>query len=418
MIRRIWLIALMALAALPLAPDSAEAVTTPCDSRPDTPVPEAAVISDNGSTRFLADVDGDGFRDVVTGYRLGDDPGLAEYWLHVELASGWGTQIRIDTIPEFSNAPTAGPVRVVSISSRRLIVTAAQLTAIGREFVMFALENCALSPVLLAGGGYPEIFDGFGIMHREWFSCEEATVTMIEVHKDLDENGEPIEGIWAGGEGRFFVLGPAGFDEPVPIDLGLPRTHEDVLAAYPECSSYGGTFVDDDANLFEQAIEWLVYEGITTGCNPPVGDRYCPDGLVTRGQMAAFLVRALGYADDGGGDLFLDDDGHVFEGAIDRLGAAGVTRGCNPPANDRFCPNRHVTRAEMAAFLARALGYTDPGAGDWFVDDDGSIYEDAIDRLRFAEVTLGCNPPVNDRYCPSDDVTRGQMAAFLRRALE
>jgi hypothetical protein len=72
----------------------------------------------------------------------------------------------------------------------------------------------------------------------------------------------------------------------------------------------------------------------------------------------------------------------------------------------------------MAAFLTRALGYTDPGAGDWFVDDDGTIYEDAIDRLRFAEVTLGCNPPTNDRYCPSEDVTRGQMAAFLRRALE
>ena len=134
--------------------------------------------------------------------------------------------------------------------------------------------------------------------------------------------------------------------------------------------------------------------------------------------MAAFLVRALGYTDDGGGDLFIDDDGHVFEGAIDRLGTAGVTRGCNPPANDKFCPDRLVTRAEMAAFLVRAFGYTDPGAGDWFVDDDGVIYEDAIDRLRFAEVTLGCNPPSNDRYCPSDKVTRGQMAAFLRRAMD
>jgi hypothetical protein len=304
------------------------------------------------------------------------------------------------------------------MSGRLLIVTMARFTLIGGQHAMFALDDCVLSPVLLAGGGYPLIYDGFGIMHREWFSCEEARVMMIEVHKDLDENGEPIEGIWAGGEARFFVLGPAGFDEPVPIDLGLPRTHEDVLAAYPECSSYGGTFVDDDADLFEQAIEWLVYEGITTGCNPPVSDRYCPDGLVTRGQMAAFLVRALGYTDDGGGDLFVDDDGHVFEGAIDRLGAAGVTRGCNPPANDRFCPGRQVTRAEMAAFLTRALGYDNPGAGDWFVDDDGTIYEEAIDRLRFAEVTLGCNPPVNNRYCPTEDVTRGQMAAFLRRALE
>jgi hypothetical protein len=72
--------------------------------------------------------------------------------------------------------------------------------------------------------------------------------------------------------------------------------------------------------------------------------------------MAAFLVRALDYADDGGGDLFIDDDTSIFEGDIDRLGTAGVTKGCNPPSNDRYCPDSDVTRAQMAAFLHRALG--------------------------------------------------------------
>jgi hypothetical protein len=67
-------------------------------------------------------------------------------------------------------------------------------------------------------------------------------------------------------------------------------------------------------------------------------------------------VRALGFSDEGGGDLFVDDDESVFELAIDRLGTAGVTVGCNPPDNDRFCPNDRVTRGQMAAFLARALG--------------------------------------------------------------
>ena len=51
-----------------------------------------------------------------------------------------------------------------------------------------------------------------------------------------------------------------------------------------------------------------------------------------------------------------DDDGSVFEADIDRLGTAGVTRGCNPPVNDMFCPNQNVTREQMAAFLHRALG--------------------------------------------------------------
>jgi hypothetical protein len=133
--------------------------------------------------------------------------------------------------------------------------------------------------------------------------------------------------------------------------------------------------------------------------------------------MAAFLVRALGYTDNGGGDLFVDDDGHTFENDIDKLGTAGVTKGCNPPDNDRFCPDDRVTRGAMAAFLVRALGYTDNGGGNLFIDDDGSTFENDIDRLATAGVTKGCNPPVNDKFCPNDFVTRGQMAAFLHRAL-
>jgi hypothetical protein len=48
---------------------------------------------------------------------------------------------------------------------------------------------------------------------------------------------------------------------------------------------------------------------------------------VTRGQMAAFLVRAMGYTDDGGGDLFIGDDGSSFESDIDRMATAAVTKG-------------------------------------------------------------------------------------------
>jgi hypothetical protein len=175
-------------------------------------------------------------------------------------------------------------------------------------------------------------------------------------------------------------------------------------------------FVDDDGHIFENAIEWLAAKGITQGCNPPSNDRFCPNDRITRGQMAAFLVRAFNYTDNGGGNLFVDDNGHIFENAIDKLATAGVTVGCNPPMNNRFCPNDFVTRGQMAAFLGRAFNYTDNGRGDWFIDDNGSVFENAIDRLRTAGVTQGCNPPANDRYCPNDFVTRGQMAAFLKRA--
>ncbi len=178
----------------------------------------------------------------------------------------------------------------------------------------------------------------------------------------------------------------------------------------------GGTFTDDNGSQHEGNIEAIAAAGITKGCNPPANDRYCPDDPVTRGQMAAFLVRARGYTETGDTD-FVDDGGSVFEADISKLAAAGVTKGCNPPANDRYCPSHFVTRGQMAAFLVRAFGYTDTGDVD-FVDDDISIFETDINKLAAAGVTAGCNPPANDRYCPDEPVTRSQMASFLARALD
>ncbi len=180
----------------------------------------------------------------------------------------------------------------------------------------------------------------------------------------------------------------------------------------------GGSFSDDDGNVHEPSIEAIAAEGITRGCNPPVNDFYCPSSPVTRGQMAAFLVRALDLTEDGGGNTFIDDDGSTFEDDIAKLAAAGITRGCNPPENTMYCPEESVTRGQMAAFLVRAMGYTNTGVGDLFVDDDGSTFETDIDRLGTAGVTKGCNPPENTMYCPSDPVRRDQMASFLARALE
>jgi hypothetical protein len=54
-------------------------------------------------------------------------------------------------------------------------------------------------------------------------------------------------------------------------------------------------------------------------------------------------------------------------------------------------------------------------AGGAFTDDDTSIFEADIEWLADAGVTAGCNPPDNDYFCPGDAVTRGQMAAFMRR---
>jgi hypothetical protein len=116
------------------------------------------------------------------------------------------------------------------------------------------------------------------------------------------------------------------------------------------------SFTDIGGSVFQAEIVWLAEEGITRGCNPPDNTLFCPTDEVTRGQMAAFLHRALGdVLTPGQATDFTDDNTSVFETDIEWLAATGVTRGCNPPANDRFCPNDPVTREQMAAFLFRAL---------------------------------------------------------------
>jgi spore germination protein YaaH len=165
-------------------------------------------------------------------------------------------------------------------------------------------------------------------------------------------------------------------------------------------------FSDIDDSPFWQEIVWLHESGITDGCG---SGRFCPTATVRRGEMASFLVRALGLG-PAAKDHFTDDETSIHEDAINRLATAGITFGCAP---SRFCPSGTVRRDEMASFLARALGLPEETT-DHFTDDEGNQHESNINRLADAGVASGCTPT---RYCPSGVVSREQMAAFLQRAL-
>jgi hypothetical protein len=165
--------------------------------------------------------------------------------------------------------------------------------------------------------------------------------------------------------------------------------------------------VDARFSTFNAAIQWVYAEGITAGCTI---ERYCPSDNVTRAQMAIFLDRALDLPSTTT-DYFTDDNGKTGEASINRLKAAGITGGCTPTT---FCPTANVTRGQMAAFLARAFALP-PTTTDYFTDDETSSFEVSINRVAAAGITGGCG---GTNYCPLDHVTRGQMAAFLQRALD
>src|SRR5665811_1034367 len=116
--------------------------------------------------------------------------------------------------------------------------------------------------------------------------------------------------------------------------------------------SPGGTFIDDDATVYEPSIEALVAAGITDGCS---ADRYCYPDPVTRGQMAAFLAESLDGLEPTQQDFFPDDDESPHEANINLVTANDIVEGF---ADGTFGPRTQIIRGEMAIMLVRALGLT------------------------------------------------------------
>ena len=207
---------------------------------------------------------------------------------------------------------------------------------------------------------------------------------------------------------RFSFVAPAGgtYTLSVTVDDTARRTHTGSVTLT--------VFGDIAGHQFTDEIVWLAEEGITLGC---AAHSYCPSSPVTRAQMASFLARALDLETPRQRAGFDDVDPSSAHAAnIEALFAAQITTGCarDPLA---YCPDRPVTRAQMASFLARALELEVPPQSAGFDDvDPSSAHAANIEALFAAQITTGCaRDPL--AYCPNRPVTRAQIAAFLHRAL-
>ena len=153
-------------------------------------------------------------------------------------------------------------------------------------------------------------------------------------------------------------------------------------------------------------IEDIAKRKITNGCG---GYLYCPTETVTRAQMASFIYRAFDVP-DASGHRFRDLDGKAHQDAIAAISQAGIAQGCS---RNRFCPDRPVSRGEMAAFLQRALDL--PLRPSPFRDTRHSVHDGAIGAVADAGIAQGVG---GDRFKPADRVHRAGMALFLSRALD
>jgi hypothetical protein len=162
-----------------------------------------------------------------------------------------------------------------------------------------------------------------------------------------------------GGVDRFRILGiepSAGLDpqNPTAFITGL---------TFVGSGEFTGTMtpiLDFSLTPYDVSSDYWAYNyiiaiynaGITVGCSQnPL--KYCPEDSVTRGQMAAFIIRALyGESFSYTPTPYFSDvpSNHNFFKYVQRLRDDGIT-----VVSSTYGVNDIVTRAQMAAFLARAF---------------------------------------------------------------
>lgn len=171
------------------------------------------------------------------------------------------------------------------------------------------------------------------------------------------------------------------------------------------------------SNPFYDFVNMLRLWSITSGCT---ATNYCPGDNVTRGQMAVFVVRAItGDNFTFPTAPFFNDvpATHPFFKYIQKMRELNITTGCS--ANS-YCPDGNVSRGEMAVFLVR--GKVRALQGDNFPFPATVAFADVpanhpffafVQKLKELGVTSGCSPTT---FCPDGPVTREQMAAFISRS--
>jgi hypothetical protein len=138
-----------------------------------------------------------------------------------------------------------------------------------------------------------------------------------------------------------------------------------------------------------------------------------PTGTATLGNSLASVT----LYDDDPATPFPDAASSGFLSYVNAIYGAGITTGCG---GGSYCPGQAVTRAQMAAFLIRALE-SDPVAGYCgstppFSDVPlGNSFCGHIKRMKELAITTGCGA---GNYCPNATMPREQMAAFIVRAVE
>lgn len=165
-----------------------------------------------------------------------------------------------------------------------------------------------------------------------------------------------------------------------------------------------------ESHQFYDEITYLMDRGVIEGY--PDGT-VRPDQEVTRAEAAVMVGRLQDFDGTKRATQFSDvPAGYYASGYIAEAAEAGYFEGYG---DGRFGPNDSIIRGDMALVVERVfdLAFTIDVS---FTDvPSNAYYEEAISKILAANITNGYP---DNTFRPKQEVTRGQFAAFLARALE
>jgi len=303
-------------------------------------------------------------------------------------------------------------------------------------------------------GIYKVRFDGEGVGHNSIYyngknSIGEADIVSVispnitqNINATLTKLGPTISGYvrTSGGAGISGVLmselpnstttdANGYYSNLVPVPSGWSGTVTPIKSGYkfsPPSRSYSnvalnqigqnyiGTevFQDVPPNYWAEDYINAIYNAhITTGCSQnPL--KYCPEDNVTRGQMAAFIIRSIyGESFSYTTQPYFSDvpSNHTFFKYVQKMKDTGITA-----VTGTYDVEGTVTRGQMAAFIIRTL------YGESFAYTQTPYFTDVpsthgffkyVQKMKDEGITA-----VTGTYDVEGTVTRAQMATFLSRA--
>jgi hypothetical protein len=180
-------------------------------------------------------------------------------------------------------------------------------------------------------------------------------------------------------------------------------------------------FNDTQNNWARNAIQTLSDQGILTGY--PNGS-FKPEGLVTRAEFSAMLVKALGLNISASGTQTFSDvpTNNWAYPAIETVRSTGLVSGY---PNGTFMPNRSISRAEAMAVLANAARI--PMPNDATINQTLSNYRDAGSVPNWARPAVAAviqggiyanEPSAGNAVDPMQPATRAEVAAMVENLRE